>query len=226
MTMKKLNLKTVLVCLSLLFTVNAQAQLGNLLKNVLGSGTANSEQAETTTENKVGGLVSLFQNLIGKDKVDNSSLKGEWIYESPAVAFESSNLLNKAGGKFIANTLENTLQKYLEKIGFTEGKVEMSFDGDSTFQMKIGTQTIEGIYSVNENELSMKRKAILLNARPVTANVAVKTDNIQITFKADKLLEFFTNISSMTSNSTLNLVGKLASGYDGMQLGFQFKRKE
>lgn len=224
--MKKLNLKTVLVCLSLLFTVNAQAQLGNLLKNVLGSGTANSEQAETTTENKVGGLVSLFQNLIGKDKVDNSSLKGEWIYESPAVAFESSNLLNKAGGKFIANTLENTLQKYLEKIGFTEGKVEMSFDGDSTFQMKIDTQTIEGIYSVNENELSMKRKAILLNARPVTANVAVKTDNIQITFKADKLLEFFTNISSMTSNSTLNLVGKLASGYDGMQLGFQFKRKE
>ena len=224
--MKKLNLKTVLVCLSLLFTVNAQAQLGNLLKNVLGSGTANSEQAETTTENKVGGLVSLFQNLIGKDKVDNSSLKGEWIYESPAVAFESSNLLNKAGGKFIANTLENTLQKYLEKIGFTEGKVEMSFDGDSTFQMKIGTQTIEGIYSVNENELSMKRKAILLNARPVTANVAVKTDNIQITFKADKLLEFFTNISSMTSNGTLNLVGKLASGYDGMQLGFQFKRKE
>ncbi len=224
--MKKLNLKTVLVCLSLLFTVNAQAQLGNLLKNVLGSGTANSEQTETTTENKVGGLVSLFQNLIGKDKVDKSSLKGEWIYESPAVAFESSNLLNKAGGKFIANTLENTLQKYLEKIGFTEGKVEMSFDGDSTFQMKIGTQTIEGIYSVNENELSMKRKAILLNARPVTANVAVKTDNIQITFKADKLLEFFTNISSMTSNGTLNLVGKLASGYDGMQLGFQFKRKE
>ena len=224
--MKKLNLKTVLVCLSLLFTVNAQAQLGNLLKNVLGSGTANSEQAETTTENKVGGLVSLFQNLIGKDKVDNSSLKGEWIYESPAVAFESSNLLNKAGGKFIANTLENTLQKYLEKIGFTEGKVEMSFDGDSTFQMKIGTQTIEGIYSVNENELFMKRKAILLNARPVTANVAVKTDNIQITFKADKLLEFFTNISSMTSNGTLNLVSKLASGYDGMQLGFQFKRKE
>ena len=226
MTMKKLNLKTVLVCLSLLFTVNAQAQLGHLLKNVLGSGTANSEQAETTTENKVGGLVSLFQNLIGKDKVDNSSLKGEWIYESPAVAFESSNLLNKAGGKFIANTLENTLQKYLEKIGFTEGKVEMSFDGDSTFQMKIGTQTIEGIYSVNENELSMKRKAILLNARPVTANVAVKTDNIQITFKADKLLEFFTNISSMTSNGTLNLVSKLASGYDGMQLGFQFTRKE
>ena len=102
----------------------------------------------------------------------------------------------------------------------------MAFDGDSTFQMKIGSQTIDGIYSVNENELSLKRKAVLLNARPVTANIAVKTDNIQITFKADKLLECFTNISSMTSNNTLNLVSKLASGYDGMQLGFQFKKKE
>ena len=226
MTMKKMNLKWVLVCLGLLFTVNAQAQLGNLLKNVLGGGNASTGQTETTTENKVGGLVSLFQNLIGKDKVDNSSLKGEWVYESPAVAFESSNLLNKAGGKFIANTLENTLQKYLDKIGFSEGKVEMAFDGDSTFQMKIGSQTIDGIYSVNENELSLKRKAVLLNARPVTANIAVKTDNIQLTFKADKLLEFFTNISSMTSNNTLNMVSKLASGYDGMQLGFQFKKKE
>ena len=123
MTMKKMNLKWVLVCLGLLFTVNAQAQLGNLLKNVLGGGNASTGQTETTTENNVGGLVSLFQNLIGKDKVDNSSLKGEWVYESPAVAFESSNLLNKAGGKFIANTLENTLQKYLDKIGFSEGKV-------------------------------------------------------------------------------------------------------
>ena len=221
--MKKLNLKWMLAGLFMVFSMNAQAQLGNLLKGVLGGG---NSAGQTETEQKAGGLVSLFQNLIGTASVDNSSLKGEWVYESPAVAFESSNLLNKAGGKFIANTLENTLQKYLEKIGFTEGKVEMSFDGDSTFQMKIGTQTIEGIYSVNENELSMKRKAILLNARPVTANVAVKTDNIQITFKADKLLEFFTNISSMTSNGTLNLVSKLASGYDGMQLGFQFKRKE
>ena len=222
--MKRLKLKMALVCLSLMFAMNAQAQLGNLLKGVLGGGSQTTTQSETTTGEKVGGLVSLFQNLIGKDKVDNSSLKGNWFYESPAVAFESSNLLNKAGGKLMANTLENTLQKYLEKIGFTEGKVEMSFDGDSTFQMKIGSQTIEGFYAVSENELSLKRKAILLNARPVTANVAVKSDNLQITFKADKLLEFFTNISNMTSNSTLNLVGKLAGGYDGLQLGFQFRR--
>ena len=114
--MKKLNLKWMLAGLFMVFSMNAQAQLGNLLKGVLGGGSQTTTQSETTTGEKVGGLVSLFQNLIGKDKVDNSSLKGNWFYESPAVAFESSNLLNKAGGKLMANTLENTLQKYLEKI--------------------------------------------------------------------------------------------------------------
>lgn len=221
--MNKLNLKWMLVGLCMVFSMNAQAQLGNLLKGVLG-GSNSTEQSET--EQKVGGLVSLFQNLIGTASVDNSSLKGEWVYESPAVVFESSNLLNKAGGSFFANKMESTLQTYLSKIGFEAGKVEMSFDGDSTFQMKIGSKTIEGYYEVNENELSIRRKSLLLQSRPVTANVAVKSDYIQITFKADKLLEFFTDITSTaTSNNALGLVSKLAGGYDGMQLGFQFKRK-
>lgn len=220
--MKKLNLKWMLAGLFMAFSMNAQAQLGNLLKGVLGG---SNSAGQTETEQKAGGLVSLFQNLIGTASVDNSSLKGEWVYESPAVVFESSNLLNKAGGSFIANKLEGTLQTYLSKIGFEAGKVELSFDGDSTYQMKIGSKTMDGYYKVDGNELSMRRKSLLLQSRPVTANVAVKSDNIQITFKADKLLEFFTDITSMTSNSTLGLVSKLAGGYDGMQLGFQFKRK-
>lgn len=222
--MKKLNLKWVLVGLCMVFSMNAQAQLGNLLKNVLGGGSSATE-TETTTTGSIGGLVSIFQNLIGKDNVDNSSLKGEWVYESPAVVFESSNLLNKAGGTFIANKLESTLQTYLSKIGFTPGEVELSFDGDSTFQMTIGSKTMEGYYEVNENEISLRRKSLLLQSKSVNANVAVKSDYVQITFKADKLLEFFTNITSMTSNNTLDLVSKLAGGYDGMQLGFQFKKK-
>lgn len=223
--MKRMNLKLILVGLCMAFSVNAQAQLGNLLKNVLGGGNSSEQQTEASTAEKVGGLVSIFQNLIGKDKVDNASLKGEWVYESPAVVFESSNLLNKAGGTFLANKLENTLQNYLSKIGFEQGQVELSFDGDSTFQMKIGSKTFEGYYEVNENEISMRRKSLLIQSRPVTANVAVKSDNVQITFKADKLLEFFTNIASMSSSGTLSLVSKLAGGYDGMQLGFQFKKK-
>ena len=168
-------------------------------------------------------LGSIFQNLIGTAKVENSSLKGDWTYESPAVVFESSNLLKKAGGSLMTNTAEKTLQKYLAKIGFEEGKVDISFDGDSTYTMTIGSRNSTGTYTVQDNEITLKRKGLL--SRPVTANLALKSNEMQITFKADKLLDFLTNITTMTGNSTLNMIGNIASGYDGMQLGFQFKKK-
>ena len=129
--MKKMSLKWIVVCCGLLFTTTASAQLGNLLKNVLG-GNKGTETQQTETEEKGNVLGSIFQNLIGTAKVENSSLKGDWTYESPAVVFESSNLLKKAGGSLMTNTAEKTLQKYLAKIGFEEGKVDISFDGDST----------------------------------------------------------------------------------------------
>ena len=207
--MKKMSVKWIVVCWSLLFTTTASAQLGNLLKNVLGANKG-TETQQTETEEKGNVLGSIFQNLIGTAKVENSSLKGDWTYESPAVVFESQNFLNKAGGSLMANTAEKTLQKYLAKIGFEEGKVDISFDGDST-------------YTVQENEITLKRKGVL--SRPATANLALKGNEMQITFKADKLLEFLKNITTMTGNSTLNMIGNIASGYDGMQLGFQFKKK-
>lgn len=115
------------------------------------------------------------------------------------------------------------MQKYLAKIGFEEGKVDISFDGDSTYTMMIGSRNSTGTYTVQENEITLKRKGVL--SRPATANLALKGNEMQITFKADKLLEFLKNITTMTGNSTLNMIGNIASGYDGMQLGFQFKKK-
>lgn len=217
-----MNLKLCLACISLCLTTTASAQFSNLLKNVLGG---NKQTTETQQEvGQVGNILGdVFQNLIGSDKLDGSDLKGEWTYERPAVVFESSNLLKKAGGNLMANTAEKTMQKYLAKIGFEQGKVEFSFDGDSIYTMNIGSHTSTGIYTVAENEITLKRNGLL--TRPVTANLALKSDEMQITFKADKLLEFLTNISSLTKNNTMNFISNIASGYDGMQLGFQFKKK-
>lgn len=48
----------------------------------------------------------------------------------------------------MTNTAEKTLQKYLAKIGFEEGKVDISFDGDSTYTMTIGSRNSTGTYTV------------------------------------------------------------------------------
>ena len=47
--MKKLSLKWIVVCCGLLFTTTASAQLGNLLKNVLG-GNKGTETQPTEPE--------------------------------------------------------------------------------------------------------------------------------------------------------------------------------
>lgn len=213
-----MSLKALLVCAGLAFAVNSQAQLGNLLKNVIGGNASQTEQSSVT-----GGITSILQNLVGTTAVSSSSLKGTWIYESPAVVFESSDLLKKAGGALVTTTLENKMQTYLTKVGFAPGKVQVTFDGNGNYTMKIGTKESSGTYTVEDSEITLTREGLL--SHPVTANVAVVSNEMQMTFKADKLLEFFTKISSFSTNTTLSTISSLAGSYDGMQIGFQFKKQ-
>ena len=82
--------------------------------------------------------------------------------------------------------------------------------------------SFKGQYTVNENTITFSREGLL--NYPVSANVAVAINELQITFKADKLLEFFTKIASTTNNATITSIAKIAGSYEGMQLGFQFKK--
>lgn len=216
--MKSIKVKLLVLCACLFWANQADAQLGGFLKNVLG----NSVQKDTSEQQSSGVVSSLLQHLIGTEEVDNANLKGKWSYESPAVVFESSNFLQKAGGTLVTNTLEKTLQKNLNKIGFEAGKVEFEFDGDSTYTIKIGGRLSEGTYHVEGSNITLARKGVL--SYPVTANVAIEGSEMQMTFKADRLLDFLTRISSLSNNSMMNTIGKVAGSYDGMQLGFQFKR--
>ena len=112
--MKRSNLKTIIAGLMLFISISSNAQISGLLNNVLGK---TKTQTENTQSNSTLGstITSVFQNLIGTASLTNQSLSGTWEYESPAVVFESSNLLQKAGGSVITGTLENTMQKYLSK---------------------------------------------------------------------------------------------------------------
>ena len=79
-----MKLKVIVACCCLLFAINASAQLEDLLKSLQGS-RSNSEASSKDDKGKGEVLGSLFQHLIGTAKVENSSLKGEWFYENPAV---------------------------------------------------------------------------------------------------------------------------------------------
>lgn len=215
-----------IVCIAVLAVAvfaqsSAQSTLGNILGSVLSSksSSSNSSSSDNTTSSL---LTSVFNNLIGKSKVSTTSLIGTWVYSQPAVAFESENLLSKAGGKVVANTIQKKLGNALTKYGFKSTST-FTFAKDSVFTVKTNNRTVKGKYSVSGSTVTFYSS---LNVKIVTANVAMSGSNLQLTFSANKLLTFAKYASALSTTSTaLQVVSKLANNYTGMQLGVQLKKK-
>ena len=101
------------------------------------------------------------------------------------------------------------------------------FNSDSTFTNALKKKTLKGTFSVNPDEKTVELKYALggkLKVTTLTAHVVISGDELSLLFNADKLLDFLTKLSSISDNSTLKLVNKLASEYDGMMLGFELKK--
>ena len=197
------------------FSMNSQAQssLSNFFSNLFGS----SQNNTVTT------VTSVFNHLIGNHTVTSTSLVGTWTYSQPAVAFESKNLLGKAGGAVTANVLEKKLGNALTTYGFKPGNYTLTFKADSTFSMRIKGRTVTGRYSVSKSTLTLRSR---LGTTLVTANVAIASNQLQLTFTANKLLTFVKQVAALsTTSTTLNTISQLAGNYSGMQLGLQFKKK-
>jgi len=123
--------------------------------------------------------------------------------------------------------LEKKLKTYCAKVGIVEGMFNYVFNSDSTFTNALKKKTLKGTFSVNSDEKTVELKYALggkLKVTTLTAHVVISGDELSLLFNADKLLDFLTKLSSISDNSTLKLVNKLASEYDGMMLGFELKK--
>ena len=198
----------------------AQSTLSDVLGNLMSSNSGSSKSSSTSTAGGV--LTSVFNNLIGKKQVSATSLEGTWVYSQPAVAFESENLLSKAGGKVVANTIQTKLGTALTKYGF-KATSTFTFGSDNSFTVKTNNRTVKGTYSVSGSTITFYTAA---KSKVATANVAISGNDLQITFSANKLLTFAKYASALSStSSTLQLVSKMAGNYTGMQLGVHLKKK-
>lgn len=198
----------------------AQSTLSDILGNLASSKTSSSNSSKSSTTGGV--LTSIFNNLIGKKQVSETSLAGTWVYSQPAVAFESENLLSKAGGKVVANTIQTKLGTALTKYGFKSTST-FTFGEDKSFTVKTSNRTVKGKYEVSGSTITFYSS---LNRKVATANVALSGNDLQITFSANKLLTFAKYASALsTTSSTLQLVSKMAGNYTGMQLGVHLKKK-
>lgn len=163
------------------------------------------------------------QQLLGI-AVKEVDIPGTWTYVKAAVEFESANALTAAGGTVAAETVEAKIEPYLAKIGIKEGLFSFTFGEDGTFSTKLGSKEVKGRWAYNKEaetvSLSLKE-----GGKSFTTRMVVNVDNINILFKADSLLELLKSISNSSSNTTIAAIGAVVKSYDGMNIGFECKKK-
>jgi hypothetical protein len=162
-------------------------------------------------------------SLLGKTKVSQEDLVGTWTYSKPAVAFESSNLLKKAGGSIISSAVENKAATQLAKYGIKAGSMTFTFASDKTFTCKVGNRTTTGTYTVNGTNIVFT----YVDVKTLTANLKQSGNKLQISFTANKLLTFLQGLNTLNASSqTLSTISSLMKSYNGMQLGLLFNKKK
>ena len=205
----------ILLAVSLMSVCGASAQSwGDLLKGVIGGDAA-------------GAVSGAVDALLGTG-FSTKSVVGNWEYQEAAVSLVSDNLLSQAGGMVASGTLAEKIDGVLSKAGIKAGAFQMNFTEDGKFTTKVGTRTLNGKYTVNEQNKTVQLSFNIvagITATNFTASVEMNGSEMSLLFNADKLLQIVKAISGYTNNATLSTISTLASAYDGVKLGFKMVKK-
>jgi hypothetical protein len=149
---------------------------------------------------------------------------GTWKYSSPAVSFQSENLLQKAGGSAAASVVENKLATYYKKFKLTN--LKLVIDSDQNFTMTSGKITAKGTIEkgTTSGTIIFNFSASSFNIGSMTAYVTLSGSNLSVMFDVSKLQSLLSTMSSVTGNSTLSTVTSLLNSYDGICAGFKLKK--
>lgn len=216
--MKKVFVKAMFMGALLTCNFTAVSAQNNVLGNILSSVANGSSASGNTTSNIISGLTTIFSNskVATADKI-----VGTWVYEEPAVVFESSNLLKKAGGSVVSSRIEKRLQTILNKYGITKGNFKMTFYKNGNFTQTIRKKTIKGTYTIDGKNVKLQYTG---GMKQVLGTTQLEGNSLLIVMDATKLLKFAGAVGSVSGNSLLKTAGSLLSGMDGMECGVRLKK--
>ena len=165
--------------------------------------------------------------VTGGKQLSVENLAGTWTYVNPAIQLEGDNALKNVAASVAASEIEKKLNEYCAKVGIEAGAFNYTFNADSTFTSQLKGRTLNGTYSFNAEEKTIELKygkLSKLNLATMTAYVVLSDNQLSLLFNVDKLLDFLTKLSSLSDNTALQTINKLASEYDGMKLGFELSK--
>lgn len=179
------------------------------LKDILGNaGTA------------VSGVV---QGLLTQTDITVEQMAGTWTATGSAVAFQSDNALQKAGGAAVTATVENKLDPYYKKYGLTGST--LTIDADGSFVLKIKSISLKGtITKQSDGNFTFTFTPFgNLKLGSVKAYVEKPVSGLKVMFDATKLKNILSAAANFTGNSLATTASKLLDSYDGLLVGFTYK---
>ncbi len=185
----------------------ANAQLNDILNKATKQATQ-AVKGNSTAESLVG--------VISSKLIPNSQqIVGTWVYQEPAIMLTSSNSLKQYASSVATKSLEQKLQSYLTKVGFTKGKSSITFNADKTFAIKYGTKSVKkGTYTLNNNEV-----ILTFTGKKTPSKMTPQLDNgsLIVVMDATKFKTFMENIGAQVSQ--LSTVSSALKQMDGMKIG-------
>lgn len=204
-------------------TTNSGYSAGSVVAGVLGGllGGGTTTGSTTTGSSIINGILN---NVIGSATFSQADLCAHtWKYCKPGCAFTSENLLAKAGGEIAASKIEEDLNKYYNKFGFSNSNTYFAFKTDGTFAAKIDGKSWNGTYTFDEKTHAIQLKGLLLSA----SGFATRTTNgISLLFEQKKLLTLIKTLSklNLTGSTTMSAVSSIVDNYDGVRIGFEMTK--
>ena len=205
--MKKNIIKFAAIALMLMSGTNANAQLD--LGSIIGGITGNSS---STTNDVISGLTSIFSS---NKQASADNIVGTWAYDSPAIVFESDDLLSKTGAALAANKIESKLQTTLSKYGITKDKFSITFKKDGTFTETIRGKSYSGKWTVSDSKL-----VLTYSLKKMEITTQKEGNKLMFVTDATKLLNLVQSLGAKTAtNSSLSTISALAKNIKGMKVG-------
>lgn len=195
-----------------------------LMNGALNGSSSSSSSSSSTSSASTSVLGSLLSGLLsGSSTLSQSDLVGTWSYSGSNCAFESENLLAKAGGAIAANKIESELNTQLAKVGIKQGACSFTFNKDNTYTATIGGRTLQGTYTLDAKNKKIKM-TYLAGLASMTPRITKQGNSVNLLIESSKLLTLMKGASVLAKGTSLSGISSILNNYEGMYIGLQLKK--
>lgn len=193
--------------------VSAQSFLNKLKK---------AAETEVTNSASNNSITSVLSSVIGSTSaMTEKELIGTWKYNGSDCAFQSENLLAKAGGEVAAEKIESKLNTAFSKVNVKASNTSFTFNNDKTFSGKMMGKTVSGTYTFDSKNNKINFQGVLFTT---SCYVSKSGSAMSMLFDSSKLLSLMQTVGKFSNNSYLATIASLSKNYKGVKMGFQMKK--